>query len=298
MSDSRKISALVTGCTPGGIGHALISEYQRRGCYVIATARNPAVLEELTRQGFTAVRLDVTNQESIAQCKQEVEKLTGGRLDILVNNAGRDHTIPALDIDIEDVKATYDANVFGPMAMVSAFSSLLVPARGLIVNNSSISSRSWDLFCAAYGSSKVALNIYSRALRLELQPLGVRVMVLVTGTIRSNIVTHQQRSLPPGSYYEPVDDVFKWKIWYSQETETMPAEVYAKRVVSETLKGEGWLGGLIGGTPYELWYGGLATGTWLFNFLPERVAHYIFSLYWGIAAMKRRMDAAREKKQT
>ncbi|CAH0048430.1 unnamed protein product [Clonostachys solani] len=53
----------------------------------IAISRNPAVLQELTRQGFSAIRLVFTNKENMAQCKWEVEKLTGGHVDTLTNKA-------------------------------------------------------------------------------------------------------------------------------------------------------------------------------------------------------------------
>lgn len=56
------------------------------GLHVIATARNPSVLQELG-EGFSIVQLDVTNQDSIRAAAAEVAKMTGGRLDILVNNA-------------------------------------------------------------------------------------------------------------------------------------------------------------------------------------------------------------------
>lgn len=58
------------------------------GLHVIATARNPAVLADFAgKPGFTCLQLDVTDEKSIAACRDEVASLTGGSLDILVNNA-------------------------------------------------------------------------------------------------------------------------------------------------------------------------------------------------------------------
>lgn len=57
------------------------------GCHVIATARNPVVLDQLGEMGMSVVSLDVTNKESIAACKAQVEIIAKGKLDILVNNA-------------------------------------------------------------------------------------------------------------------------------------------------------------------------------------------------------------------
>ena len=57
------------------------------GFYVISTVRKQSVLEQLREKGFVAVLLDVTDEASIARCRDEVEKLIDGKLDILVNNA-------------------------------------------------------------------------------------------------------------------------------------------------------------------------------------------------------------------
>jgi 1-acylglycerone phosphate reductase len=78
--------------------------------------------------------LDVTSESSVAQCKLAILELTGERgLDILVNNAGRNYTMPALDIDFDEVKATFETNVYGVMRMVKEFAPLLIKAEGTIV---------------------------------------------------------------------------------------------------------------------------------------------------------------------
>ncbi|PHH86719.1 hypothetical protein CDD83_9853 [Cordyceps sp. RAO-2017] len=146
MDPVRKPSVLITGCTPGGIGHALALEFHARGCHVIATARRLEVIQELEGKGLTIIPLDVTSKESVASCRAKVGELTNGRLDILVNNAGRPHVFPALDNDIEDARLTYETNVLGPMLMVQSFIDLLIPARGLIINVSSASSEVPYLF--------------------------------------------------------------------------------------------------------------------------------------------------------
>jgi len=293
---SRQKTVLITGCTPGGIGHALALEFHKQGCHVIATARNPDVLKDLAAQGLSTAQLDVTNQESIAACKAEVEKLTNGRLDILVNNAGRTHTIPATDIDMDDVRATYETNVFGVMATIQAFIDLLIAARGLILNISSTSAHVPYLFGAVYSSTKGAIDTYSRALRLELKPFGVRVMVAVTGTVRSNIASRQHRVLPPGSLYTPVKDVFEWRLTFSQNHGTYPTERYAASIVTQALKGEGWLCGLIGRSPDWYWQGGMSTLVWLTTLMPKWLSEGILARYWNIGKMTRRIQEARAKK--
>ncbi|CRK31364.1 hypothetical protein BN1708_015946 [Verticillium longisporum] len=266
VSQGRR-TVLITGCTPGGIGHALVKEFHARGLHVIATGRRPEVLKELTDIGVSAVALDVTNAESIAECKRQVTELTGGRLDILVNNAsGVSHTIPATDIDLDEVRATFETNVFSVMAMVQAFVPLLIATRGLIVNISSLSSVSPYVFASVYSSTKGAINSYSRTLRQELRPFGVRVLVSMTGTVStSNPKAH--RELPAGSLYMRMKDFFAARLQWSQHNATMNNASFAKQLVSEALRGEGWFGGLLGGTRKWFWAGGLSTQVWLARWL-------------------------------
>ncbi|KAJ4132371.1 NADPH-dependent 1-acyl dihydroxyacetone phosphate reductase [Fusarium falciforme] len=76
------------------------------------------------------------------------------------------------------------------MSMTQAFAPLLIEAPSLILNISSTSSVAPYLFGAIYSSTKGAINTYSRALRLEFNPFNVRVMVAVTGTVKSHIANN------------------------------------------------------------------------------------------------------------
>ncbi|PNH29897.1 hypothetical protein VD0004_g3413 [Verticillium dahliae] len=238
VSQGRR-TVLITGCTPGGIGHALVKEFHARGLHVIATGRRPEVLKELSDIGVSAVALDVTNAESIAE---------------------------STDIDLDEVRATFETNVFSVMAMVQAFVPLLIATRGLIVNISSLSSVSPYVFASVYSSTKGAINSYSRTLRQELRPFGVRVLVSITGTVStSNPKAH--RELPAGSLYMRMKNFFAARLQWSQHNATMNNATFAKQLVSEALRGEGWFGGLLGGTRKWFWAGGLSTQVWLARWL-------------------------------
>ncbi|KAJ4380401.1 hypothetical protein N0V85_008760, partial [Neurospora sp. IMI 360204] len=65
---------------------------------------------------------------------------TGGKLDVLVNNAGADYVMRLLDVDIEDAKRFYDLNVWSVLGMVQAFAPMLIKAKGVVVNLSSVAS--------------------------------------------------------------------------------------------------------------------------------------------------------------
>ncbi len=81
-------SALITGCSKGGIGDALAQEFHKNVVRVFATARNMVKVEHLKVLGIEVLQLDVLSPESIQMAAAEVLKATGGELDFLVNNAG------------------------------------------------------------------------------------------------------------------------------------------------------------------------------------------------------------------
>ncbi|KAJ7161057.1 hypothetical protein C8R46DRAFT_358947 [Mycena filopes] len=86
-SPAGRKTVLVTGCSPGGIGHELAKEYHSRGLRVIASARRPEALTDLATLGLETLQLDVTTTDSVRAARDHVALLTGGTLDILVNNA-------------------------------------------------------------------------------------------------------------------------------------------------------------------------------------------------------------------
>ncbi|EFX05266.1 short chain dehydrogenase reductase [Grosmannia clavigera kw1407] len=243
----------------------------RPGLFVIASARRLEVLEGLAAKGIATVELDVTNKESIVRCREEVSKITSGRLDILVNNAGRTHVEAATDLDMDEVRATFETNVFSVMAMCQAFVQLLIEARGLIINIASIASIAPYAFASAYSASKGAVIAYSRTLRLELRPFGVRVTVGMIGTVRSNIAS-KPRSLPADSLYLPIADVFEQRQTFSQTNKTMETSEFARHLVAAALRPEAplflrsWFG-----RPDWFWCGGMATVAWLGTVLGEWV---------------------------
>jgi NAD(P)-dependent dehydrogenase (short-subunit alcohol dehydrogenase family) len=132
-------TVLITGCSSGGLGSALATAFREQGFHVFATARNPAKVGALAGEdGIEVLPLDVTSAESIASCMAQVRKRTDGRLDVLVNNAGSVAFGPLVHAPVAKGKAIYDVNVWGPLAVVQAFTPLLMDAGGVILNISSI----------------------------------------------------------------------------------------------------------------------------------------------------------------
>lgn len=132
-------SCLITGCSAGGVGAAFAKVFMENGYHVFATARTPSKIPQALRAApnVTVLSLDVTSMESIAKAVEAVRKQFE-TLDVLINNAGLGLNMPGLDTPIQEAKRLFDLNFFGALAMVQAFSPLLVKAKGCVVNNSSV----------------------------------------------------------------------------------------------------------------------------------------------------------------
>ncbi|KAL1872755.1 hypothetical protein VTK73DRAFT_1361 [Phialemonium thermophilum] len=184
------------------------------------------------------------------------------------------------------------------MATCQAFVDQLIQARGLIVNIASLSAISPYVFGSVYCATKGAVVSYSRTLRLELQPFGVRVTVAMAGTVRSNTANHGHRSLPPGSLYERVRDIFQWRLTYSQTNATMPTDVFARHLVAATLRREvpsilrRWFG-----RPDYFYDGGMAFQVWLGHSLGEWLVDLVAYRRFGMNKLEAilRQEAAQKK---
>lgn len=139
MSLTTKKVVLITGCSDGGLGSALILAFLSENYHVFATTRNVTKMGDLLKQpNVTLLDLDVTVDSQIPDAVERVKKTTG-RLDILINNAGRNHFSPALDIDIPEAKQIFEINLWGPLSLIKAFMPLLIESKGIVVNTTSIS---------------------------------------------------------------------------------------------------------------------------------------------------------------
>jgi len=180
----------VTG-TSSGIGRALALHLDRLGFRVFAAVRSERDAEAWRSQAtsrLSTVLLDVTDAGSVARARKDVGRALGDSgLWGLVNNAGMSFRAPLEAVSLERLRALFDVNVFGALAVTQAFLPLLRRCRGRVVNVSSIASVLVTPFHGPYSASKVTLNALSTALRLELAPLGVQVSIMIVGGVQTEI---------------------------------------------------------------------------------------------------------------
>jgi NAD(P)-dependent dehydrogenase (short-subunit alcohol dehydrogenase family) len=187
-SSQQRGAVVVTGAS-SGIGEACARRLAGLGFQVFAGVRKPEDGERLVREisGVTAVRIDVTDADSIAAAAASVNEATSGRLAGLVNNAGIAVPAPIEHQPIDDFRQQIEVNLIGQVAVTQAFIAQLRAARGRIVNVSSIGGRVAVPLLGAYAASKFALEGVSDVLRRELRPWGIEVAVIEPGTIATPI---------------------------------------------------------------------------------------------------------------
>ncbi|KAL5356218.1 short chain dehydrogenase/reductase [Aspergillus floccosus] len=284
--DKRK-AVLITGCSPGGIGNALAREFHRQGLRVFATARDAKTIEDLATVGIETLSLVVDDKESVQRCYEEVVKLLGDKgLDYLVNNAGRNYTVPAMEVDLAEARATFETNFISVISMCQTFLPLLIKAKGTIVQIGSVAGVIPYVFGSVYNASKAALHSFSETLRVELAPFGVNVTTVVTGGVQSRIA-RTQRTLLPNSMYAPIEEEYHRRVTHSQDG-AMPNAAYAKSVVAQVLYGSApwrWFWPWAQGRKSWIWEGNkswvvwLVAGGWGWTGLFQRIMRRMFKLY-------------------
>lgn len=185
---------LITGAS-SGIGRDAALFLATAGLHVIAAARRMPALELLRDAApagsITPLHLDLDDAASIARAAAEIERLTAGRgVDVLINNAGFATAGVLAELSDGDLRAQFETNVFGLMALTRALlPAMLDRGAGRIVNVSSVSGRIPAPVLGAYHASKYALEALSDALRMEVAPFGVRVVIVEPGTIRTEFAS-------------------------------------------------------------------------------------------------------------
>lgn len=186
------------------------------------------------------------------------------------------------------------------MAMCQAFVDQLIAAKGLIINIASLAAVTPYAFGSVYSATKAAVVGYSRTMRLELKPFGVRVMVAMTGTVRSQIASKTHRTLPPDSIYQRVRDVFERRLVFSQNNGTVDTATYARQLVNSALKYESplilrsWFG-----RPDWFWAGGWASLVWLGTWFGEWLLDFALYRKIGLTKIDKVLrEEAKQKKLT
>jgi NAD(P)-dependent dehydrogenase (short-subunit alcohol dehydrogenase family) len=191
MSSGTHCHIVVTG-TSSGIGRATALRLAAAGHHVFAGVRRPAdapVPPSVNVGEITPLPLDVTDPAQITAAANTVARHTGtAGLNGLVNNAGIGVFGPLELIPVDQVRRLLEVNVTGQLAVTQALLPLLRQARGRIVLIGSIGSRFTPPFVGALAASKSAIATLAEALRQELAPWDIRVVVIEPASVRTEAV--------------------------------------------------------------------------------------------------------------
>ncbi len=274
---------LITGCS-SGIGAAMARAFNARGHRVYATARRPESLASLAAAGIATLQLDVNDDASIAAAFKTVES-EAGQLDMLVNNAGFSQVGAVLDLTRDDLRSQYETNVISPVAVTRAALPLLrraVAVSGVadVVNVGSIVGLFTTPFAGAYCSSKAAIHALSDALRMELAPFGVRLIMVQPGGVQSSFGDHAEEALrlPDGSPYKAMEAGIQARAQAGQQNAT-PVDQFVAPVIDK----------LLGASPPAVIRGGRGSVqlVMLKRLLPRKLFDRILSRRFGLADFKR-----------
>ncbi len=205
---SARRTVLVTGAG-AGIGLALVKvlvNEQRSGAprnevyagvrHLERGQRDYAAL--LDRPNLHIIELDVDRPEDAAAAVQKIHAENNGRLDVLVNNAGYGYYGAFEDLKEDDFRKQFETNFFGAMRLCrAALPSMRAQRSGTILNVSSILGRMVLPTGSAYSGSKWALEAFSEALRYEVLPFNIKVVLIEPGLTRTNF--KQNTQVPEGA---------------------------------------------------------------------------------------------------
>lgn len=176
----------ITGCSTG-FGRELAAHLLAGGYRTVVTARNPDSLKDLgVHQNALVLKLDVTDQAQIDAAVKAAEAHFG-RIDVLVNNAGLGYFAAVEESEDDEVRWMFDVNVFGLGRMTSAVLPGMRQRRsGFVVNLSSIAGIRSFPGLGYYNATKFAVEGLSEALWQEVEPLGIKVMIVEPSGFRTD----------------------------------------------------------------------------------------------------------------
>lgn len=176
----------VTGCS-SGFGREFVRQLLADGCRVVASARKVADLAEFAdHPAALVITLDVTDGGQVAAGVAAAEQRFG-RIDVLVNNAGIGYFSAIEEGDEATIRRLFDINVLGLAAMTRAvLPGMRRQKRGCIVNLSSIAGLRGAPSLGYYNASKFAVEGLSEALWQEVEPLGIKVMLVEPSGFRTD----------------------------------------------------------------------------------------------------------------
>lgn len=231
--DKEEKVAVVTGSS-SGIGLETTLLLAKNGFRTFATVRNLnkanaiRIISDKRELPIHVVELDVSSDKSVNAAIDKIND-ESKRIDVLVNNAGYSLIGALEDLSMDEIKAQFETNLFGTIRVMKAVLPIMrKQKRGTIVNVSSMAGRVGFPLFPAYSGTKFALEGVSESIRLETDPLGIKIVLVEPGTIRSNFASNAiigQKAAEPNSLYASLMETLQKSTARFIDQGTPPEEV-------------------------------------------------------------------------
>jgi NAD(P)-dependent dehydrogenase (short-subunit alcohol dehydrogenase family) len=210
--------AIVTGSS-SGIGYETALALARNGFRTYATMRNLEKGKDISdvakkeKLPLYIVKLDVIDEKSVNDAIQKI-KSDAGRIDVLVNNAGYGVIGALEDLAMSEIKAQYETNVFGLIRVTQAVLPVMRQQKsGIIVNISSIGGKIALPLSSPYIGTKFAVEGLSESIAYDLEPFGIKVVIIEPGAIKTNfdtgMIVAKKNQDPSSPYYDKMQKLEK-----------------------------------------------------------------------------------------
>jgi NAD(P)-dependent dehydrogenase (short-subunit alcohol dehydrogenase family) len=254
--------AVVTGSS-SGIGYETSLILARNGFLTYATMRNLNKSENMKlivakeNLPIQIKQLDVTDDVSVKNAIQDISS-EAGHIDVLVNNAGYGLNGAFEDLAMDEIKAQYETNVFGLVRTTQAVLPIMRRQKsGTIVNISSGAGRFGFPGSSAYVSTKFAVEGLSESMSYELEPFGIKVVIVEPGVIRTNFVDGMvvaKKSQDPNSPYSQITQ--KIATGFEEMMKNASSADLVAKVVLDAITDKNPSLRYLAGSDVETWLGG------------------------------------------
>ncbi len=197
-NENEKKTILITGVSRG-IGKAIAEALNSSGYKVIGTSRNIEAISKNDKiSGVQYLPLDLTISESIDKLIRDV-----GNVDVLINNAGISQVGPIEDVPMEKIRELFEPNLFGLIHLTQGLlPQMRIKKEGLIINITSMTSRSPVPFSTFYGITKAGVESFSKGLQNEVERFGIKTVVI--SPFEMNTTIPQEIILKKNSPYHDI----------------------------------------------------------------------------------------------
>lgn len=261
-------SVLITGCS-SGLGYYLAEEFLKRKWKVYGISRT--INKKLEKSGAILFKVDINSHIDIESVLLKIEKI-----DILINNAGYAQFGPLIELDLKYIVEQFNTNFFSQLFITQKAIPLLLKSESpRIVNIGSMSGILPTPFGGAYCSSKSAINMVTEVLRMELVPLGIKVIKILPGVFKSGFGNRSESHIviKEKSLYKNLEQKLKTRSHISQTFNTK-TQKYAFKIVSKIIKKN---------PPYKYYTGKGAYSSLLLKIVfPLKILDFILIKFSGI----------------